>query len=92
MLNWPAVKVPVLSSAMVSMVVSCSRASARLSKTPCLFNRAIAQVRAEGVANPSAQGQVATSTAIAIQNASSLPCQYQNANVAAEITSTAETK
>ena len=71
--NLPFVSVPVLSKAMVSMSVICSSASARFSKIPCRFNFAIAQVNADGVANPSAQGQVATSTDMVIQNASSLP-------------------
>jgi len=60
----PFVMVPVLSSTTVAMSCAFSRASALLIRMPCFAPLPVPTMMAVGVARPSAQGQLMTSTAM----------------------------
>lgn len=67
----PAVTVPVLSNTTSVAPASVSRARARVSAAPWRSSWPAAEDSAIGAASASAQGQVATSTAIATQRSCS---------------------
>ncbi len=60
----PCVTVPVLSTTTVSILCVCSKCSPPLNKIPNSAARPEPAIMEDGVANPSAQGQAITSTAI----------------------------
>src|SRR5690606_25395651 len=88
----PWVKVPVLSN---TTRLICGRVSSTwllLINNPRSRIAAVAAVRAVGVANARAQGQVTTSTDSAIKKAFSAPSGNQNKNTASDTSNTASTK
>ena len=69
----PWVTVPVLSSTTTLVLQAVSSASADLTRIPWLAPRPVPTITAVGVARPSAQGQLITSTVMACESAFSMP-------------------
>ena len=85
--------VPVLSRAIICVLPAASRAEAVLKSIPFLAPTPLPTIIATGVASPSAQGQLMTSTEmpLAIANVKDLPAISQPASVSTESTMTVGT-
>ena len=68
----PCVNVPVLSKTMYFIPLSFSKVSPPFTSTPLRADRPIPTATAVGVANPMAQGQEMTNTAILLNNDSEM--------------------
>ena len=90
----PLVIVPVLSSATICTLPVSSKDAAVLNRMPCFAPTPFPTMMATGVASPSAQGQLITSTEIALarEKPTLCPARSQIKNVAAAIPMTAGTK